>query len=115
MGRYLHFGGKFSLVDEGFDLLPDGRIGSEFTHGLLHFDEVILLWAQNRPRPGYAYPPYELCSWEVVVLHGVASDECTRSSQSGLAVNGQSSLCTFGIVQEVLYDFEGGHTAIREV
>lgn len=74
-----------------------------------------MLWAQNGPWPGYADPSDELGSWEVIVLHGVASDERASSSQTGLAVHCQCSLCTLGIVQEALDDFEGGHAAIGEV
>lgn len=49
------------------------------------------------------------------MLHGVASNQCACSSQAGLAVHCQCSLGTLSILQEVLYDFEGGHAAIGEV
>ena len=74
-----------------------------------------MLWAEDGTGPDDSDPPYEGCSWKIVVLHRVAGDEGACSSQTCLAVHSDSSLLALGQVDKFVDNIHGGNGAIGEV
>lgn len=82
---------------------------------LLHFDEVVLLGTEDRPRPGDPDPSDELRSREMVVLHRVTSDEGAGSTEPRLAVHRQRALGRLCDMQKFLHNLHRGDAAVGEV
>ena len=80
------------LLDQLLYLAPDRTVHPLVPHRLLHLHEVVLLRAQNRPRPGDSNPPDEIRRREVVVLHRIQRYQGARSPKASLTVYCDCSL-----------------------
>lgn len=59
------------LIDYLAHLLPDWAICSFLAHGLLHFNEEVLLRTQDGARAGDSDPSDEVSCRKIVVFHRV--------------------------------------------
>jgi hypothetical protein len=90
-------------------------VDSLLPHHLLHLDEVVLLGPQDRPGPDDADPTDEAGSWEVVMFHGVASDERACPPEASLAMDRDGSFLIFCQGYKFMNDVHGGDAAICEI
>jgi hypothetical protein len=75
----------------------------------LHLRKVELLWTEDRSWSSDSYPAYEALCWDLEVLHGPQSDKSSCSTESSLAVDGNSTVIwSFKMflnhVEEISYD-----------
>lgn len=104
MKRYIHLGCELFLIDQGADLFPNWTVFAFFPHFFLHFDQVVLLRAEDGARSYYSNPANKSSSWEVIVFHRVTGNQGTRSSQASFAVNSYGSFGVLGKINKLVHD-----------
>ena len=78
----------------------------------LHHQQVVLLLADDRPRPHYAQPRNGLARREALRPHHVQGDERARASQPSVAVHRHNSRGGVDDLQEVDDDVRGRYCAV---
>ena len=81
----------------------------------LFFDEVMLLWPQNRPRSHNSNPANKCRCREFVMLHCIKTDQSACSAQTGLAMNSNRSLFFLSNIKEIFYDIVWWRRPINKI